>query len=65
MATRIQTDTRQSHDDRWTLTITVVLISHPDLIQQGISEKVALSASFLGAFATGFIREHMLHLGAL
>lgn len=27
-----------------------------DLIQQGISEKVALSAQFLGAFATGFIR---------
>jgi hypothetical protein len=26
-----------------------------DLIQQGISEKVALCAQFLGAFATGFI----------
>jgi len=33
-----------------------VLIPAPsDLVQQGISEKVALIVTFLGAFVTGFI----------
>lgn len=30
-------------------------LSHLDLVQQGMSEKVALVVSFLSAFATGFI----------
>ena len=29
--------------------------THPDLVHQGISEKVALVVSFLAAFFTGFI----------
>jgi ATP-binding cassette subfamily B (MDR/TAP) protein 1 len=51
IATRIQTDTRESvlH------LIIFYLIRLLDLVQQGISEKVALTVSFISAFFTGFI----------
>jgi ATP-binding cassette, subfamily B (MDR/TAP), member 1 len=51
VATRIQTDTRKSspYPD---LNDTHHLV---DLVQQGISEKVALVVMFLSAFFTGFI----------
>lgn len=53
VATRIQTDTRElnfnfdpsTRNNRWAT----------DLVQQGISEKVALVVSFISAFFTGFI----------
>lgn len=53
VATRIQTDTRElnfnfdpsTRNNRWAI----------DLVQQGISEKVALVVSFISAFFTGFI----------
>lgn len=62
VATRIQTDTRQfpclfhlPQRKRSFLTRFLCALFRADLIQQGISEKVALCAQFLGAFATGFI----------
>jgi ATP-binding cassette subfamily B (MDR/TAP) protein 1 len=57
VATRIQTDTRT-----WFFSIPVQHWGidsrhhiHPDLVHQGISEKVAIIASSLTAFFTGFI----------
>ena len=51
VATRIQTDTRVYPNY-----LAHVFVNHvPDLVQQGISEKVALVANFLSAFLTGFI----------
>lgn len=52
VATRIQTDTRG-----WT---SYSFMSHTfniplDLVQQGMSEKVALAVSFVSAFITGFV----------
>ena len=55
VATRIQTDTRASfssytlHCDNRSFFILA------DLVQQGISEKVALVVNFLAAFVTGFV----------
>ena len=51
VATRIQTDTRMS--------FFALLLFHsypvfPDLVQQGMSEKVPIAISFIGAFFTGF-----------
>ena len=34
---------------------TLVLMFRVDLVQQGMSEKVALSVSFIAAFITGFV----------
>ncbi len=54
VTTRIQTDTRM-----WFFQSLWVIDSkhciHPDLVHQGISEKVALVVSFMSAFFTGFI----------
>jgi ATP-binding cassette subfamily B (MDR/TAP) protein 1 len=50
IATRIQTDTRKL------ILLAIANSSHSilDLVQQGISEKVALCVSFVSAFLTGF-----------
>jgi len=54
VATRIQTDTRESL--KYLFTARAVHINYVvDLVQQGISEKFALVVNFLAAFATGFI----------
>jgi len=52
VATRIQTDTR-----KFCIAVSVSRTHNriPDLVQQGISEKVALSVSFISSFLTGFI----------
>jgi ATP-binding cassette, subfamily B (MDR/TAP), member 1 len=53
VATRIQTDTRMSSA---CLRLPIIDASFPsDLVQQGISEKVALVVNFLAAFVCGFI----------
>ena len=53
VATRIQTDTRKTPSP---LLVSDVLIRERlDLVQQGTSEKVALTISYLSSFATGFI----------
>lgn len=53
VATRIQTDTRKWI---WHWFIICDLNDRPlDLVQQGISEKVALVVNFLAAFVTGFV----------
>ena len=54
VATRIQTDTRESIKDLFT-SRTWILNNIVDLVQQGISEKVALIVTFLSSFVTGFI----------
>lgn len=54
VATRIQTDTRESIKDLLT-SRTWILNNIVDLVQQGISEKVALIVTFLSSFVTGFI----------
>jgi len=52
VATRIQTDTREFLIAQFK----VLEIDHfVDLVQQATSEKVAITVSFLSAFATGFI----------
>lgn len=53
VATRIQTDTRASFFPRLILTRNNDWLS--DLVQQGISEKVALVVNFLSQFVTGFV----------
>jgi len=67
VATRIQTDTRELPSSSQPCHTSVstdypqnrsnlLLHAHPsDLVQQGISEKVALVVHFLGAFLCGFI----------
>ena len=54
VATRIQTDTRTCwiHEPVYFFCL---IYPCPDLVQQGISEKVALVANFLGAFVCGFV----------
>ena len=52
VATRIQTDTRMSPPS-YTLALTYPIL--PDLVQQGMSEKVAHVVSFISAFITGFV----------
>jgi ATP-binding cassette, subfamily B (MDR/TAP), member 1 len=53
VATRIQTDTRMSSA---CFRLSIIDASFPsDLVQQGISEKVALVVNFLAAFVCGFI----------
>lgn len=55
VATRIQTDTR-TFPTRLNLThICLYAPLYADLVQQGISEKVALVVNFLAAFVTGFV----------
>lgn len=51
VATRIQTDTRAP---LCTHQFSITHRFHVDLVQQGISEKVALVVNFLSAFVTGF-----------
>ena len=53
VATRIQTDTRGSI--RYLCPEPFTFNNAVDLVQQGISEKVALVVSFFAAFCTGFI----------
>jgi ATP-binding cassette, subfamily B (MDR/TAP), member 1 len=53
VATRIQTDTRASL--RYLFPELHIFNNIIDLVQQGISEKVALVVSFLSGFFTGFI----------
>lgn len=51
VATRIQTDTREPRFSQ-----SLVLYSREiDLVQQGMSEKVALAISYISAFFTGFV----------
>ena len=53
VATRIQTDTRELMFHFGSLTRNN--LSYIDLVQQGMSEKIALVVSFLSAFVTGFV----------
>jgi ATP-binding cassette subfamily B (MDR/TAP) protein 1 len=52
VATRIQTDTRKPS---CYCSPTLTRLCDTDLVQQGMSEKVALVINFIGAFVTGFI----------
>lgn len=52
VASRIQTDTRASNHHTQISRADPPLL---DLVQQGISEKVALSVQFVAAFITGFV----------
>lgn len=54
VATRIQTDAREFSLTCYT-SILCLICSSADLVQQGMSEKVAIIANMLGAFSTGFI----------
>jgi ATP-binding cassette, subfamily B (MDR/TAP), member 1 len=55
VTTRIQTDTRKWFFPFYTRIIDTRYRMLSDLVQQGLSEKVALVVSFLGAFFTGFV----------
>ena len=52
VATRIQTDTRAFYMIHFSISLSYL---PPDLVQQGISEKVALAVTFVAAFITGFV----------
>ena len=51
VATRIQTDTRQSISISQPICLTILFVR---LVQQGTSDKVALVVHFVAAFFTGF-----------
>ena len=57
VTTRIQTDTRMWFFFRFLsqIGVSTQTLHILDLVHQGISEKVAVTVSFLGAFCTGFI----------